>query len=194
LSIITFNYDRSLENYLFTALKNKYPDKTDDEYAKKVQSIPVIHVHGKLGIFPWEAPKLDLKNVVPYDSMSFASCHGLSDNNGKIYRPIWFNNAKNSIKVMHEGTDKSEEFEQAHEKISKAQQLYFLGFGYHPTNLRRLNPDVLKKPNTIKGTIYGLSHSRILNIERQGISVFNRKNNNLFNDKIYDFLHDHICF
>ncbi len=38
LGIITFNYDRSLEQYLFTALKNSYP-KTDTECGQKLNAM-----------------------------------------------------------------------------------------------------------------------------------------------------------
>jgi hypothetical protein len=51
LSIITFNYDRSLEYFLFTALKNTY-NKSDDVIAEVVKKIPIIHVHGYLGPLP----------------------------------------------------------------------------------------------------------------------------------------------
>ena len=194
LSVVTFNYDRSLEHYLFTTLKNKYPDKSDNEYAETMSSIPIIHVHGKLGPLPWECSGSNLKSVVPYDSMACGSHFGIKDNDIKDYREAWFDNARSNIKVIHEGTDESDEFKQAHEKIQKAQQLYFLGFGYHPTNLRRLNPDVLKQAKKIEGTAYELSLTRIWNIERQSIGTFNRKNHNLYDKRIYDFLHNHVIF
>ncbi len=193
LSVVTFNYDRSLEHYLFTALRNKYPDKNNEEYAEAMRTIPIIHVHGKLGFLPWECPGTDLIGAVPYDSMSDAKYHGISEDQADYqYRPAWFNNARNSINIIHEGIDKSEEFDQAHDVISKAQRLFFLGFGYHPTNLKRLNPSILNKPKMIKGTVCGLSLSRILNIERQAIGIFNRSNHKLIDTKIYNFLHDYV--
>ena len=53
LSIVTFNYDRSLEMYLVTALENSY-DKRRDEAVNVLAQIPVIHVHGQLGALPWQ--------------------------------------------------------------------------------------------------------------------------------------------
>jgi hypothetical protein len=50
IGIITFNYDRSIEHYLFTALKNSY-GKSDEECASKNKNIPIIHVHGQLGTY-----------------------------------------------------------------------------------------------------------------------------------------------
>ncbi len=49
LSIITYNYDRSLEFYLFTALKHAYGKEDDHECFWKVNTIPFIHLHGQLG-------------------------------------------------------------------------------------------------------------------------------------------------
>ena len=194
LSVVTFNYDRSLEHYMFTTLKNKYPDKSDDEYAETMRSIPIIHVHGKLGPLHWECSGSNLKSAVPYDSMASGSHFGIKDNDIKDYREAWFDIARGNIKVIHEGTDESDEFKQAQDLIANAQQLYFLGFGYHPANLRRLNPDVLKQVKKIRGTTYELSLTRIWNIERQSIRDFNRANQNLYDKKIYDFLHHHVIF
>ena len=52
ISIITFNYDRSLDHYLFTALHNSY-GKTEEECVSVMENIPIIHVHGQLGMLPW---------------------------------------------------------------------------------------------------------------------------------------------
>ena len=51
LSILTFNYDRSLEHYLLTSLQNSY-DKSIEECAEKLSKIPIIHLHGDLGALP----------------------------------------------------------------------------------------------------------------------------------------------
>ncbi len=52
LSIITFNYDRSLEHYLFTALKSA-SNAPDEKCRELVESANILHVHGKLGFLPW---------------------------------------------------------------------------------------------------------------------------------------------
>ena len=46
LSIITFNYDRSLEHYLHTSLQNLHDRSRDDCNATLAQKIPIIHVYG----------------------------------------------------------------------------------------------------------------------------------------------------
>ena len=48
ISIITFNYDRSLEQYLFTSIGNSYGESP--EHCKSVmKQFPIIHLHGSLG-------------------------------------------------------------------------------------------------------------------------------------------------
>ena len=55
ITFITFNYDRTLEFYLFNALINSY-GKKEAEVAEILNQIPIIHVHGKLGNLPWQDP------------------------------------------------------------------------------------------------------------------------------------------
>ncbi len=46
MSFVTFNYDRSVEHFLFTAIQNTY-GKNDDECRELMSKIPIIH--------PWQA-------------------------------------------------------------------------------------------------------------------------------------------
>ena len=52
LSIITFNYDCSLEHYLLNSLINSH-EKTRDECAKALTQIPIVHVYCQLGERPY---------------------------------------------------------------------------------------------------------------------------------------------
>ena len=52
LSVITFNYDRSLEHYLLNSLINLH-GKTCDECVKALAQIPIVHVYGQLGERPY---------------------------------------------------------------------------------------------------------------------------------------------
>ena len=52
LTIITFNYDRSLEYFLWESMKAKYSDQDEKSTLEKLHKIPVIHVYGKLGSLP----------------------------------------------------------------------------------------------------------------------------------------------
>ena len=51
LTIITFNYDRSIEAFLFQSIKYRYKMR-DDETRSVFNSLPIIHPHGILGEYP----------------------------------------------------------------------------------------------------------------------------------------------
>jgi len=161
VSIITFNYDRSIEHYFFTALKCR-SNKSEKECAKILEAIPIIHVHGRLGALPWQ------------------------EESGRPYEPRCFRNVKKvseQIKVIRKDIDKSSEFECAYDfYLSSAEKIIFLGFGYHEANLRRLRIGDLKR-KTMIGTCYGLGKSDIRTIKQKwNISLFDP------NSKIIDSL------
>jgi hypothetical protein len=172
LSVITFNYDRSLEQYLFTALKNSY-NKSDKECAGKLSRFPIVHVHGSLGALPWQTGSLI---PVVYDSEGETACVG---------------RAASNIKIIPEATIDTPEFHQAHKLISEAERLMFLGFGYHPKNMERLVPQSVKVPKDVAGTSLDLSYDRtqfILEWARE----LNGKVGSFITRDIYTFLHRHI--
>ena len=118
LSILTFNYDRSLEHFLFTALKNSY-GKSDEECAEKLKSIAIIHLHGDLG----ELPHFGNTLVRPYNT-------DITQATLRI--------ATERIKIVHESAAIEPQFEQARHILSASETICFLGFGYDPVNLERL--------------------------------------------------------
>jgi hypothetical protein len=119
LSILTFNYDRSLEHYLYTCLLNAY-GKSVDECAKKLRSIPIVHLHGDLGELPY---LFGTNSMRPYSTK-------LSDGTVGI--------ASQRIKIIHEGMANDPQFAQAQKILSESQHICFLGFGYHHLNIKRL--------------------------------------------------------
>ncbi len=137
-SVITFNYDRSFEQFLFTAIKNT-SGKTDAECAEKMKNIPIVHVYGKLGNLPWEGGEYT---------------RGYEDRSDyvDIYK------VGQGIKIIRDGVENSPEFKKAHELLEKAEKIYFLGFGYNSTNLKRLDitHHLSKK---IAGTAYGMDEA-----------------------------------
>ena len=149
LSIITFNYDRSLEHYLFTVLKGR-SNKSENECATILEAIPIIHVHGRLGALPWQ------------------------EKSGRLYSSVCFRNVKEvseQIKVITKDIYPSSEFEDAYDYyLSLAERIIFLGFGYHEANLRRLRIGELK-PETMIGTCYRLENSYIRKAKEWNIKL-----------------------
>ena len=150
IAIITFNYDRSLEFYLVRALKAAY-GRSVDECVAKVASIPIIHLHGKMGeIFSVGEKFRDYAPTLNPEAMQLSS---------------------EQIKIVHEDIGSEPEFAKAHERIFRAETLCFLGFGYDRTNIKRLFPEKLF-PNMrllyelrIFGSAQGLTHAEVDNVK-----------------------------
>lgn len=116
LTIVTFNYDRSLEAYLYNVLLNRF-SLSNKEALVELRKVPIIHVHGILGAFP----------EYPYEP----DCS-----------PEDLQRISKSIQIIHELEDNdntfcNDHFRQAHDAIQNAEKVCFLGFGFHYDNVRR---------------------------------------------------------
>jgi hypothetical protein len=137
LSIITFNYDRSLEHYLLNSLMNLH-GKTRDECAKALAQIPIVHVYGQLGEQPY--PQQGSQMYRP-DQMK---------------HPRYVETAAAGIRLYHEEAEAASA--SARELLSRAKQICFLGFSYNQFNVARLKlgKSKLDLSTTIIGTTLGL--------------------------------------
>jgi len=183
LSFITFNYDRSLEHFLFITLQNAH-NRDSVECAEKLSKIPIIHVHGSLGALPWQSS--DGKAYAPTD------------------KPEELMKAASQIIVVSESKETSPEFEEAHNLLADAKKIYFLGFGYSEVNLRRLKIDALPDHLThhpidqgngkvvitnMMGSSHDLGSARALDVmNKWKISLPNTDNNEV----CLEFLHEHV--
>jgi hypothetical protein len=132
LSIITFNYDRSLEHYLVTVACNNYSLRPQTAAA----GLPIVHVHGTLG---------------PYDASNY----------GGPFDGAILNEASKSIRVVHEADVEHSEFVRARQLISKTERVLFIGFRYLDTNMRKLGfpHEELAGVVEIAGTSRGIPHN-----------------------------------
>jgi len=178
LSIITFNYDRSLDQFLFQALKSTH-DKSDAETALQVQAIPIIHVYGQIGFLPWQKKQLS-RAYAPLIEDEYM-LHSLRQ-------------SSKGIKIMHEElAEEDTAFKKARELLSNAAKIIFLGFGYHAENLKRLGISIIdSKDKIIIGSAYNLpllQRNRITN--QSGIRF---EFSNIENQKIKEFLWHNVIF
>ena len=160
LRVVTFNYDRSLEQDLFIRLQYNYPGKSEPEYAAKLEaSVPIVHVYGSLGRVTWQAQEAG--EAVPYDFQRYLGL--LTSRRGPEYRAFDRDqeahraivHAMRSIELIPaegEKPAKTDAFDKARQLIESAQALYYIGFGYHPNNIERLGIESLKKPRKVMGT------------------------------------------
>jgi hypothetical protein len=118
LKIITFNYDTSLEQYLFTALKNAYG--LDDAWAmEQLTKIPIHHVYGRL--------TFGTNELCP-DQMKYG-VGGLD----------LISDDADCIQVIDEmRNDSSPTLERCFDALLNAEHILFLGFGFDSVNVARL--------------------------------------------------------
>jgi hypothetical protein len=143
ISFVTFNYDRSLEYFLYAALESTY-GIGEERAVELLSSISIIHVYGQLGL-----------------------PHYLSEN-GRTYGSEVtleaIEKCVTEIKIISDLAGETEEFKQAHKLISQAEILCFLGFGYHRTNVLRLRVDKFHGAR-ILGSAYGMGNDEIRRAE-----------------------------
>ncbi len=171
LSVITFNYDRSLEYFLFNSLKSSY-GIGDKEALNLFSSIPIVHVYGQLGI--------------PH----------FIDSAGRKYSTELTADAvqksADGIEVIHEGNTMSVSLERAHEFIAQADVLCFLGFGYYETNLKRLGIQEFFKGEQIYGSAYKLREAERHQVEK--LIYPKRIELGLADEDSLEFIRQHLVF
>lgn len=188
LTFITFNYDRSLERFLYTRLINLLNIKDDDAIKLFNGSVVIHHVYGQLGFFKWQK---DCKVSNDYKTLDFGSLR-VKLNSFDFTDTDRFAVNLNSLtlKLVREENDYldkilsvvgeiktyTEAIKQPHPKISErilnAKRMFFLGFGYHKQNLKWLNPDRKEIKSVFAGTTYKFGKAGIETIKRLFIEIF----------------------
>lgn len=122
VTVISLNYDRSLEQYLFETLKADF-SWSDDDASRAVQQIDFIHLHGQLGFLPWW--NKDVKG----SRRAYAA----------TLSPEVLKGAANDIVIVSEFDEKNFPFMmRVQSALNSADVVGFLGFGYHRDVLERL--------------------------------------------------------
>lgn len=129
VTFITFNYDRSLEHFLYESFTNAFSSAPKDEIVSQLEWIKIFHVYGVVDKLTWQ---------------------GGSTNYADDYSLTSINELKNNIKLIHERINlDNREMERRMRNVSR---FYFLGFGYAEENF-----DVLRVTKFLNGDqkIYG---------------------------------------
>lgn len=161
ISIITFNYDRSIDCFLKKALlvlagaHGKQIGQPLDliEFDKNITTyLPIIHLHGQLGTLEFDSVDPNVRDYEP------------NHNYGELV------NSSQQIHIISELSGNSESdsnFKDAHEKIKRAELICFMGFSYDDINLKRLNISKHSKNATVIGTTYGLEPAELKRIVKK---------------------------
>ncbi len=110
LSIVTFNYDRSLDFRLHMYVTHQFDFAESEGWEILQDAIPIVHVHGLLGHYPrWP----------------------INSTNGVFER-------SRDIKIISEVEDATPEFEKASQLLHAADRVIVIGFGFAQRNVERL--------------------------------------------------------
>ncbi len=140
-SVITYNYDRSFEQFLLNALKHS-SGNSEEKCFEKIKKIPIVHLHGQLG----EEDDFRLFKI-PKEKQAIER-------------------ASKGIKIIFEHADTEPQFLKAHNLLNSAEYVFFLGFGYNEVNLRRLGLGKIEGSTKLTGSTYGFTVAEIQRIQR----------------------------
>lgn len=119
--------------------------KSAEECAAKVHSIPIIHVYGQLGKFAY-----------PGDgSLEYGLANSKYENVAR---------AAAGITLFHESPS---DLRDAVAKLGMAKRICFLGFGYHPMNLSRLQLHSGELRRWVFGTAHGMIGAEVGKTEQE---------------------------
>jgi hypothetical protein len=146
VKIFTYNYDRSLDDFLWRAVRHSFPGISNNGIAETMDRIGPFHLHGQLG-------RLHAESAVSGDVVIFggdATGGGITD--GDILAGV------SGIKLISETTATDAPFLLAHQAIANASMVIFLGFSFNPENVKKLRLRELLKPSTdVFASGYGLT-------------------------------------
>lgn len=149
IRIITFNYDRSLERYLHTAIKNTFPNVSEEDALKSLSYFNIQHVYGSLGKYGLENNQDTRAYTAKLNSLSL-------------------NVATKGLKVIPEARDDDSIFNEAKEAFKWAENVCFLGFGYDSLNVKRLgfkeivdSRNESSVPSKIVASTFGLTDAEV---------------------------------
>ena len=157
LSVITFNFDRSFECALYKfVVANCLPDgdPRNPKMANLMGTIPVYHVHGRLGSpdwfddSDWTTPDDPRAYEVHVDAKSLKHC-------------------ADAIRIFDDDIE-GLTLENARGALAEAETVCFLGFSYHPMNLAKLCLETFSRAQLF-GTFFRMDGGQ----QRSTVRVFN---------------------
>lgn len=159
ISIITFNYDRSLEYFLYDSL-SKLHSSNPKENIKDLNSLKILHVYGQIMGFDWQIPAPTRYN----NKISYIDYR-------KIENDLQIKMCVNNIATIYEDREKLQQLIEARQLIENSKRILFLGFGFDKFNLENLGfPDILKPKHDIFWTQMGLNPQKIASLEDMFLS------------------------
>jgi hypothetical protein len=150
VSFITFNYDRSLEHFLYESLINAFNSIDKTKIIEQLNQLRIIHVFDQVAGLDWQDLPGDspgrIKYRYPVERLSVVK---LASN----------------LKIIYEENN-NPELEECYKLIGNAKRIFFLGFGYSKENLEILKiPEILNNEKNIYGTALNCTKNEIESIK-----------------------------
>lgn len=154
VSFVTFNYDRTLEHFLANRLRNTYGVDTGKAW-DEAKMIRIVHVYGSLGEF---SPSLTHRPVrsTPVELFELGPPPGTGP-----FTPTEIKQASESIRLMYEDRSNQSGVTEAKELIRAAKCVCFLGFGFDPDNVERLDLRNCCAPSSVTGKFVVASRYKV---------------------------------
>ena len=157
------------------ALANNYSLLLRKIISPVLNTIPIFHVYGSLGPLAWQSNDTE----IPYDS------NGNSNAVMRSYTNIDLIRTGNTEEV-------SPAFQKSHELLAESERIFFLGFGFDETNMRRLRLEQLSQ-RRVFATCLGLDISKkiiVLNLTKwKGTHYPLIKKEDFHDVNIYELFH-----
>lgn len=151
ISFITFNYDRSLEHFLYESLNYSFLETPDYEIIHMLKDLKIIHVYGTIAPLDWQ----DRENGVRYAS--------------PVTEELLQRLARN-IRTIYEEME-NPQLQEAIGLLREAEQIFLLGFGYAKENMEILQfPHIISSSCEVVETAYGLEGSEVDDIRNRIIA------------------------
>lgn len=151
ISIICFNYDRCIEQFLTYALQPLYV--IDQNRAEElVAKLKIYHPYGTVGILPTGQRSNGVRfgcNPWGVDAVELAS----------------------EIKTYTEQVEDKEVLQGIKGEVASAETLVFLGFAFHPQNMELLTPDERTGDKRIFATALNISDQDSVVVRRQALQL-----------------------
>jgi len=147
LSIVSFNYDRSIEHFLPHALVMAFGMSLKEAQAIVSAKLRIYHPYGTIGRLPWqpgEGAEVEWGTEQPWNIHNLAS--GIRTS-GEVMRD---HQALMQIRGM----------------VSNAKRIAFLGFGFQPQNVEMLIDYGLSHDPEVIATVWGLSSTSLASVVR----------------------------
>lgn len=149
VSVISFNYDRCFEHFVYHALQNYYRIGPEDT-AAALTNLKIFHPYGRVGSLPWQDDEIPMgfgSEPCPEHLLSISA----------------------QIRTFTEGTDPdTSNIDQIRECVSDCSRLIFLGFAFHRMNMSLVSSvQNLRAPVASYGTALGLSKPDCAIVERE---------------------------